>query len=50
MFDAEERVFMAANPNFTVDTHLLRELGELLVTMLMLQSYDFMPAISVTHR
>lgn len=31
MFDAEERVFMAANPNFTVDTHLLRELGELLV-------------------
>ena len=31
MFDAEERVLMAANLNFTVDTHLLRELGELLV-------------------
>ena len=31
MFDAEERVFMAAYQNFTVDTHLLRELGELLV-------------------
>jgi histidine kinase len=31
VFDAEERVLMAANLNFTVDTHLLRELGELLV-------------------
>lgn len=31
MFDAEERVLMTANLNFTVDTHLLRELGELLV-------------------